>query len=412
MPPGRSSSIEQIGAESCGSVPRLQCRPRAIAELFPHRGARLHPKPVVRSAPPHGWNVHGAAGIQEGRAHSPADVLRPSRPRVRCRGRSAGGSAARIARHAARGVQRAAHRLQGRPLPATSASSPPRSSRAKATCTSRFPAAARSASSSRASARAAATWQGTLHFTLAPRIDDAGRVRVSIVDSRASGMAPALWEAGKRHLHPRLERFSYDLGASREALAGLLRGAAPPAHAAAMEQALQKVRVLAPRVEADPCAGADRDRRAGRLARGHAALRCRRRLRTAHGSRAGSAGKGARALGRVPGDHRPADRDRRRGRARCAGGSSRCCSTAATGSPRCSRATSRWCTEIRCARCSSRPGASCARFCSKRSAPARCRLRCCAMRSSSTRRTRSPPWRPRRRGCRCRPTACASSRAA
>src|SRR5829696_7883186 len=34
----------------------------------------------------------------------------------------------------------------------------------------------------------AATWQGTLHFTLMPRIDDAGRVRVSIVDSRASGM--------------------------------------------------------------------------------------------------------------------------------------------------------------------------------------------------------------------------------
>ena len=96
----------------------------------------------------------------------------------------------------------------------------------------------------------ATTWHGTLHFTLAPRIDDAGRVRVGIVDSRASGMAPALWEAGKRHLHPRLERFSYDLGASREALAGLLRGAAPPVQAAAMEQALQKVRVLAPRIEA------------------------------------------------------------------------------------------------------------------------------------------------------------------
>jgi hypothetical protein len=96
----------------------------------------------------------------------------------------------------------------------------------------------------------AATWQGTLHFTLAPRIDDAGRVRVTIVDSRASGMAQALWDAGKRHLHPRLERFSYDLGASREALAKLLRGAAPPVHAAAMELALQQVHVLAPRVEA------------------------------------------------------------------------------------------------------------------------------------------------------------------
>jgi hypothetical protein len=96
----------------------------------------------------------------------------------------------------------------------------------------------------------AGTWQGILHFTLMPRIDDAGRVRVTIVDSRASGMAPALWDAGKRHLHPRLERFSYDLGASREALAGLLRGAAPPVHTAAMELALQQVQVLAPRVEA------------------------------------------------------------------------------------------------------------------------------------------------------------------
>ena len=78
----------------------------------------------------------------------------------------------------------------------------------------------------------AATWEGTMHFTLAPRIDDSGRVRVSVVDSSASGMAPALWNAAKRHLHPRLERFSYDLGASRDALAGLLRGAAPLSRAA------------------------------------------------------------------------------------------------------------------------------------------------------------------------------------
>jgi hypothetical protein len=96
----------------------------------------------------------------------------------------------------------------------------------------------------------AAAWQGSLHFTLAPRIDDAGRVRVSIVDSRASGMAPALWEAGKRHLHPRLERFSYDLGASRDALAALLRGAAAPAHAPAMAQALEQLQFLQPQVEA------------------------------------------------------------------------------------------------------------------------------------------------------------------
>ena len=31
--------------------------------------------------------------------------------------------------------------------------------------------------------RSAATWQGTVHFTLTPRIDEAGRVRVNIVDS-------------------------------------------------------------------------------------------------------------------------------------------------------------------------------------------------------------------------------------
>ena len=96
----------------------------------------------------------------------------------------------------------------------------------------------------------AAAWRGSLHFTLAPRIDDTGRVRVTIVDSRASGMAPALWDAGKRHLHPRLERFSYDLGASRDALAALLRGAATPVHAPAMAQALEQLQVLQPQVEA------------------------------------------------------------------------------------------------------------------------------------------------------------------
>jgi len=98
--------------------------------------------------------------------------------------------------------------------------------------------------------QSAATWEGTMHFTLAPRIDDSGRVRVSVIDSSASGMAPALWNAAKRHLHPRLERFSYDLGASRDALAGLLRGAAPPVQAAAMELVLQKLEVLQPQVQA------------------------------------------------------------------------------------------------------------------------------------------------------------------
>lgn len=98
--------------------------------------------------------------------------------------------------------------------------------------------------------QAAAAWRGSLHFTLAPRIDDAGRVRVTVVDSRASGMAPALWDAGKRHLHPRLEQFSYDLGASRDTLVALLRDAATPVHASAMAQALEQLQVLQPQVEA------------------------------------------------------------------------------------------------------------------------------------------------------------------
>src|SRR5215208_1643256 len=100
----------------------------------------------------------------------------------------------------------------------------------------------------------AATWQGSMHFTLEPRIDSSGRLRVRIVDSRLGdtrgGAAPVIWDLGKRHLHPQLERFSYDLGASREALAALLRGAASPMHAPAMEQALRQLQVLQPQVEA------------------------------------------------------------------------------------------------------------------------------------------------------------------
>ena len=100
----------------------------------------------------------------------------------------------------------------------------------------------------------AATWQGTMHFTLEPHIDSRGRLRVRIVDSRLGdargGAAPVIWDLGKRHLHPQLERFSYDLGASREALSALLLSAAPPVHATAMAQALQQVQVLQPQVHA------------------------------------------------------------------------------------------------------------------------------------------------------------------
>ena len=102
----------------------------------------------------------------------------------------------------------------------------------------------------------AAAWRGTMQFVLAPRIDSAGRLRLHIVDSTltdADGGKPAvgfIWDLSKRYVHPRLERFTYDLGASRAALLQLLRGVAPPAQASAMEQVLQGLQVSAPRVEA------------------------------------------------------------------------------------------------------------------------------------------------------------------
>src|SRR5262249_35585556 len=58
-----------------------------------------------------------------------------------------------------------------------------------------------------------------------------------------------MWELSKRYVHPRLERFSYDLGASRNALASIVRGAAPPQHAAELEAAVKQLQVQPPRVE-------------------------------------------------------------------------------------------------------------------------------------------------------------------
>ena len=81
----------------------------------------------------------------------------------------------------------------------------------------------------------AAAWQGVMHFTLAPRIDAAGRVRVRIVESRASGIPPAMWEMGKQHLHARLARFGYAIDLS------LLSSAAP---------GIPKLELGQPRVEA------------------------------------------------------------------------------------------------------------------------------------------------------------------
>jgi len=70
----------------------------------------------------------------------------------------------------------------------------------------------------------AASWKGSMEFTFVPQLDSAGRLRLRIVDSKltdAGGGAALgfIWELSRRYVHPRLERFSYDLGASREALA-------------------------------------------------------------------------------------------------------------------------------------------------------------------------------------------------
>src|SRR5690349_3238650 len=100
--------------------------------------------------------------------------------------------------------------------------------------------------------RRAVAWRGAVDFTLVPRIDEAGRLRMKILDSglsHASTGINMLWDLGKRQAHARLEHVSYDLGASREALRGLLRSAVPPNQVAAMESVLDDMRVLAPRVE-------------------------------------------------------------------------------------------------------------------------------------------------------------------
>jgi hypothetical protein len=99
----------------------------------------------------------------------------------------------------------------------------------------------------------AATWQGSMHFTLAPRLDAAGRLRLRIVDSRltdASGRkGPGLiWDLARGRVEPRLQEFSYDIGAAT--LLSVMRGAAPPEHRLALEHALTQMQILEPRVEA------------------------------------------------------------------------------------------------------------------------------------------------------------------
>jgi len=93
----------------------------------------------------------------------------------------------------------------------------------------------------------APTWRGTAQFTLAPHLDSRGRLRLQIIDSRLSN-AP-LWDAAKRHLHPRLERFSYDLGALRSAVTQIVRSVAPAEHASELEAALAQLEIEQPRIE-------------------------------------------------------------------------------------------------------------------------------------------------------------------
>src|SRR5262245_25654387 len=100
----------------------------------------------------------------------------------------------------------------------------------------------------------AADWDGTVRFILEPRIDSAGVLRVRILDSaladrRNDKSAALAWDLVKGQLHPRIEQFSYDLGASRSALLGILRGVTPPSQTAAMETVVNQLQVLDPRVE-------------------------------------------------------------------------------------------------------------------------------------------------------------------
>ena len=101
----------------------------------------------------------------------------------------------------------------------------------------------------------AADWNGTMQFTLAPQIDNAGRLRMRIVDSRLSdagggsharlhlGALPSAmciraWNASATTSAPRAT-----------ALLAVMRGAAPPATRAELEAALKQLQVLQPRIE-------------------------------------------------------------------------------------------------------------------------------------------------------------------
>jgi hypothetical protein len=88
-------------------------------------------------------------------------------------------------------------------------------------------------------------WRGTMQFTLVPRLDGDGRLRLQIVDSRVSGTSP-IWDITKRQLHPRVEQFAYDISSWRQTLVEVLRGVGP----AEFEAVLSQLELGQPRAEA------------------------------------------------------------------------------------------------------------------------------------------------------------------
>ena len=99
----------------------------------------------------------------------------------------------------------------------------------------------------------AVSWRGTLDFRLVPVLDAAGRLRLRVAGSSVTdeGGSPAvgfIWEMSKRYVHPRLERFSYDFAAAREALLAVVREAAPAPYREALQRVLAQAQVAPPRV--------------------------------------------------------------------------------------------------------------------------------------------------------------------
>jgi hypothetical protein len=104
------------------------------------------------------------------------------------------------------------------------------------------------------SCQSAAVWRGTVQLTLQPWLDQAGRLRMRILDSRLSDArhrgAALIWDLSKRRVHPRLERFGYDIGALRANLISIVRSVAPPEQSVELESALTQLRIGQPRVAA------------------------------------------------------------------------------------------------------------------------------------------------------------------